>query len=143
MFLNGQSWCNRRDGEQRARGSFLMLFALDGDTERPRQLRAFVRYVSMHQFGHFMMGSALIKVPGCVDLKVGLSGTYGHDGLPRDASMDLWPHLHPVPEEIAKVYWTDTSGHNSAGAEGPSMREWAIANIKTLRKLRKQPKAGG
>lgn len=92
--------------------------------------------------------------------KVSLSGTYGHDGLPLSAYSHgdyipaaklgdpctygpetedypgLWNQLHPVPAELQAVFWNG-GGHNSSGSEGPAMREWALANIKTLSKLRK------
>lgn len=47
----------------------------------------------------------------------------------------LWDRLHPVPDEIADLYWT-SGGHNCAGAEEIPMRAWATANIDTLRHLR-------
>lgn len=55
-----------------------------------------------------------------------------HDGLPLDAPAELWPLLHPVPEDIAEKYWASLGGHNSAGSEGPFLRDWAVANIKKL-----------
>ena len=140
MFLKSQRWDSRNG--QHARGSFLMLFTCPPKREGRccRELRALVRYTSMSQCGHFMMGRVFIAIPGVDEKrKVVLSGTYGDDGLPCDADPDLWGYLHPVPQELAELYWHNTEGHNSAGAEGPTMHAWALRNAKLLSRLQKQP----
>lgn len=136
MFLNGHRWYGR-DGEQRARGSFLILFsaAEKAPGRCCRELRALVRHASLSQCGHFMMGAVHVALPSG-KVRIGLSGTYGDDGLPCDAPAELWERLHPVPQEIAEVYWHDNTGHNSAGREAESMHEWAKNHMRELSRLR-------
>lgn len=150
MFITSRRGYSR-SGEQRAEGRFLMLFSREGT----RELRALVRYVRMHQCGHFMMASVVIKTPvakasdqpepayktSCWlrrvfdgHYKLTLSGTYGHDGLPLDAYPALWDQLHPVPADLIEAFWKG-GGHNSAGSEGPSMHEWAKTNSSALSRL--------
>ena len=81
MFLKSKRGYTR-DGEQWSKGSFLMIFSLSHIThpEADRhELRACVRTVSMHQCGHWMMGSAVVG-----QNKITLSGCYGSDGLPDE-----------------------------------------------------------
>jgi len=156
MFVNGQRWCTA-GGEQRARGSFLILFNKNPGGE----IRALVRHVEMHQCGHFMMTSVKVKSPAAKTendtrwdkeqypdfyyvkdghYKIHLSGTYGGDGLTKspDYYPGLWEQLHVVPKELENEFWHPAwQGHNSAGAEGPSFRNWAMENKRTLNKLRK------
>lgn len=47
----------------------------------------------------------------------------------------LWDRLHPVPPDLTEAFWRG-GGHNSAGAEGPAMRQWAENNLRDLGKLR-------
>jgi hypothetical protein len=123
MFLSGQSWYGR-DG-QHARGSFLIIFSVK------QELRACSRYVHMAQLGHFMMGQAKIA-PGTT---ITLSGTYGDDGLPCDPAKigKLWETLLPLPGDLTEAFWSG-GGHNSAGSEGPAVRDWALVNLPALRK---------
>lgn len=125
------------DGQQKAGGPFLLVFSgqerftPEGSTARPLPtLRACVRSVRMSQCGHFMMGSAQVG-----SYRVSLSGSYGSDGLTLDPDRypGIWDLLVPVPADLAVQFWNG-GGHNSAGAEAPSMREWARANLKALRK---------
>jgi len=117
-----------RGTEQTAWGWFLILFQPpDPLTVQTSELRAAVRYVYLHQFGHFMMGSA--QVGGH---RISLSGSYGGDGLPREAPSSLWPLLYPVPLPLQKAFWTG-GGHNSAGAEAPAFRTWALDHFESLR----------
>lgn len=51
----------------------------------------------------------------------------------------LWERLHPLPDDLVAEFWNG-GGHNSAGAEGLSMHEWASTNLETLRHL--LPKKG-
>ena len=157
MFIKSNRCWYGRDGEQKASGAFLMIFS-DGARPRPN-LRALVRHVRMHQCGHWMMATLIIKsdaakaendtipafdkaqYPNYYNVADGhyslsLSGTYGEDGLPKDVSAfpGLWEQLHPVPEELREKFWNG-GGHNCAGSEAMSMHEWANENINTLRKL--------
>jgi len=153
MFLNGTSGYGR-DGDQKARGRFLMLFC-----EKPGgEIRALVRHVNMSQCGHFMMGRITIKDADARaenepepeykpsywmrrvfdgHYKLTLSGTYGQDGLTLDAERypGLWQRLHPMPADLQEVFWKG-GGHNSAGSEGPAVAEWAKTNMGELAKLR-------
>lgn len=90
-------------------------------------LRACVRYVRMHQCGHFMMGGAMFG-----RRRLGVSGTYGCDGLPTSVGEE-YATMVDVPRELDQQM-RKGGGHNSAGSEGPSMREWARANFDVLRK---------
>lgn len=127
MYIKScRTWYDRY-GQQKSSGAFLMLLA-----DKPGgELRAVVRHVRMEQVGQFMTGHAVVKGE-----RVWVSGTYGHDGLPMDADKHpaTWALAVKVPDELARFYWTDDSGHNSAGREGPSMRDWALANLKALRR---------
>lgn len=90
-------------------------------------LRCFVRHVRLEQCGHWMLGEMTVHGE-----RIALSGTYGHDGLPVDVDRSTWEHGVPLPREIIDVYRTG-GGHNSAGAEGPLVYEWARRNLKQLR----------
>lgn len=124
MFLNGRRWYGR-NGEQHARGSFLIIFSI------ARELRACVRHVNMSQCGQWMMGQAKIA-PGTT---ITLSGTYGDDGLPCDPEKigELWEAMLPLPNDLTEAFWKG-GGHNCAGSEGPAVHEWAKANLQALRK---------
>lgn len=118
-------------GQQRAGGLFLILFS------RGREIRGVVRSVQLRQLGHFMMGRA--KVAGH---EIGVSGAYGHDGLPGnpDDFPGLWGSLAPLPTELAEQFWSG-GGHNSTGNEEGAMRRWAKANLTELQKAaRTKPK---
>jgi hypothetical protein len=124
MYVSSvRSYCTRT-GEQRASGAFLVLFSIVPGKE----VRAAVRHVKMRQCGHWMMGSMKLG-----EHTITLSGTYGADGLTRDPPEGLWEHLVPLPEELTVEFWKG-GGWNSAGAEGPSVRDWAAKNLNVLRK---------
>lgn len=132
-----RSW-HMADGEQRARGPYLLLLS------RGRELRALVRTVELRQLGHYMMGhfEATPREPrGAATIQLSLSGAYGSDGLPRDGAEGsgalLWNYAHPVPAELAEAYW-HSDGHNGPGREGPAMRAWAEEHEHELRKLAKR-----
>lgn len=110
-----------------------MLFGEPGVLSKP-PIRALVRYVSMHQCGHFMMGRVIVREASLGVRTVSLSGAYGGDGLLCDCDESLWGLLAPVPQDLQDQFWGG-GGHNSAGNEGPAMRDWALANIRDLRKL--------
>jgi hypothetical protein len=90
-------------------------------------LRAVVRHVAMKQLGHFMMGYARIK-----GVTITLSGSYGGDGLPTSVSDKVYESGVELPQYLYGA-WAKGDGWNSAGAEAPLMREWALANLKALR----------
>lgn len=154
MFLTGRS--GYRGTGQFAEGSFLALFSHTAGGE----IRACVRYVKMRQSGHYMVGDMYIKSdraraaddPGPWvghpypehykpymkdgEYRVYVEGTYGNNGLTIDVTKypGLWEILHPLPVELTVMKWKDKQGWNSAGSEGPSIRQWAIDNIKALRR---------
>jgi hypothetical protein len=109
----------------------------------------------MHQLGHFMMATIVIKTSVAKAAaqpepyykpsywmrsvfdgyyKLSLSGTYGSDGLPMSGDLALWDLLHPVPTDLTEAFWNG-GGHNSSGSEGPAMYEWAKQNMAALHKL--------
>jgi len=117
MFLTSQRGCSR-DEEQSARGKFLALFGSSKEG-----LWGVVRSCSMHQSGHFMMGSVTLG-----DQTITVSGTYGGDGLPRDLSeVQPWNRglLIRMPPELEVAFWAG-GGHNSAGSEGPAVHAWGL-----------------
>jgi hypothetical protein len=146
MFLNTgtqRRWYSQRDGQQHASGAFLIVFdrwEQRDDIPVLKQeklangrgaLRAAVRHVKLHQCGHWMMGEAHLN-----GIRVGLSGSYGSDGLPVDVTGHpgvSWDDLLPLPDELVEEYW-DGDGWNSCGKEAPAMNEWALANITALRR---------
>lgn len=91
-----------------------------------KEIRAIVRKVSMHQCGHFMMGSARIG-----GKTISLSGSYGGDGLTVTVDQDIFDRAIPLPAELYEA-WSKGGGWNSAGNEAPDMRTWALANLKAL-----------
>ena len=132
MFIRDAKGGYRKDGEQWAKGPFLVVFSLSHITHpgQQREIRACVRTVSLRQLGHWMMGKAIIGPH-----RVPLSGSYGADGLPRDPDPfpGLWEKLMPLPESLIEEFWHG-GGHNTSGSEGPSIRKWAVENEKLLRK---------
>jgi hypothetical protein len=84
-------------------------------------LRAIVRYVRMKQFGHFMMGSAVVGKHRLI-----LSGSYGSDGLPYTVKDDeVYEAGVELPQELFDK-WNNGGGWNGAGSEAPAMRAWAL-----------------
>jgi len=153
MFLRtNRSQTGYAGTEQRAGGPFLAVFSwalteehkfTGKDGKRYPKLRAVVRSVRMHQFGHWMMGSMEL---GPIDpgpamgggprrISITLSGTYGSDGLTCDPERypGLWETLMEVPDDLAEQFWNG-GGWNSAGKEGPSMRAWAVEHERELRR---------
>ena len=117
--------------EQRCRrANFLILMQPDDDfwnedgtvnknRSTGNNLRAVVRKVALHQFGHWMMGRANIGGKW-----ITISGSYGQDGLPKTVAKDIWERGVPLPDELYEA-WNKGEGWNSCGTEAPSMREWA------------------
>lgn len=124
MFIKSRSWYAQRDGQQKAKGLFLVLF---GFTES-KEIRGVVRTVQMEQLGQFMMGQC--EVGGH---KITLSGSYGSDGLTMDPEKypGLWEQLVPLPGPFYEL-WAKGGGWNSAGSEGEVFRDWALENIDKL-----------
>jgi len=91
-----------------------------------KEIRALVRKVAMHQCGQFMMGSAR-----AFGHRIGLSGSYGGDGLTVTVSREIFDKAIPIPAELHEA-WNKGGGHNSAGSEAYAMRDWALANLDKL-----------
>lgn len=128
MFIKS-AFTAYRGTMQVSAGWFLILFqrAWDPGTEpQPLDLRACIRYASLSQCGHFMMGAVSVG-PN----RITLSGSYGRDGLPCSAPPDTWDLLHPLPADLQEAYWKG-GGHNSAGSEAPALRAWALAHFHAL-----------
>jgi hypothetical protein len=109
-----------------------MIFSLSHITHKGedlRELRACISKTRLHQFGHFMMGKALVGPH-----QISLSGCYGDDGLPIDPDPypGLWERLVPLPPELVESFWKG-GGHNTCGSEGPAVHKWAEENAKALR----------
>ena len=120
-------------GEQHTSGLFLML-VLDKYQHgacSPDNVRAIVRYVAMHQFGPWMMGSARIGAH-----RLTLSGSYGADGLIMDVPSDVYDRAIPLPRELYEA-WKHGGGWNGAGSESDAMRRWAKMNLKALYNVRR------
>lgn len=116
-----------RDGQQKAGGSFLILFS----KEPGKEVRACVRSVRMAQCGQFMMGNANVG-----NARLTLSGAYGDDGLTVDAGRlpaETWETLVMLPSDLVERFW-HSCGHNDAREEGPAVRAWAIEHLGKLRK---------
>ena len=92
----------------------------------PIPMRAIVRKVAMGQCGHFMMGYARAFGHSII-----LSGTYGADGLCRTVAKEVWDKAVIVPRWLYQE-WAHGEGWNSAGSEGPAMRQWALENFEAL-----------
>lgn len=135
MFIKSNCGWYSADGQQRASGAFLVLFQREGDRAGKPELRAAVRHVRMSQCGCWMMGHVMLG-----GLRVGLSGSYGSDGLPCTAPAWLFDQLTPLPPEVAAEYWAG-DGWNSSGKEGPTLRAWALENLSRLRRPVKPPVA--
>lgn len=144
MYIaNGRSGYNR-DGEQWATGKFLIVC---DDPFGSRDLFGIVRSVKLTQFGNWMSGRVNLGGFNFV-----LSGTYGSDGLPHhlgqyfvdekpgvshyltdDQKKYLIEQMVKFPEELRETFWKG-GGWNTGGAEMPSVRDWAVKNIKLLSK---------
>jgi len=125
MFIHMQAAGYDRDGQQFSRGRFLLVFS------RGHELYAAVRHVSLHQFGHFMMGFARIA-----GQRITVSGAYGNDGLPDDYDK-LTPQaqskLTPLPADLTEIFWKG-DGHNSTGNEREPMLKWALQTFPEVTK---------
>ena len=90
-------------------------------------MRAIVRKVALEQLGHFMMGYA-----HAFGHKIIVDGTYGNLGQTRDVDREVWDRATEVPEWLYQKWATSSDGWNSAGSEGPAMRQWALDNFEIL-----------
>jgi hypothetical protein len=90
------------------------------------KLWATTRACSLHQCGHFMMGT--IRIGG---KSITVSGPIGHDGLPLDLQdvPQAWRNkLVELPEDVATAFWGD-NGHNDVGRAAKPLREWAYTAL--------------
>ena len=121
-----------RHGQQVARrGLFLILVQqeakwVDGKFVLPKEIRALVRKVALHQSGHFMVGRAR-----AFGERIHIDGAYGSNGLPRTVSDRVFERAVPLPDDLREL-WNKGGGHNSAGSEAGALREWALANLSVL-----------
>lgn len=134
MFIRSK-YSGYEGTEQVAAGDFLLLCCpqlAEGEKWDMYTTRAHVKYVRMEQFGHFMMGSMYFPRH---KVSVGLSGTYGGDGLISDVPRCVWEDGIPVPRELIEA-WGKGGGWNSAGSEGKSMRQWALETFPPSARMR-------
>ena len=124
MFITCTSGYTR-DGSQTAKGMFLMLCQREGLEHNNDTPRAIVRHCSMSQCGHFMMGTIRVK-----NHSITVSGSYGSDGLFKSVPDDVYDLGVDLPTNLYEQ-WKNGGGWNSAGSEGSSIRQWAIANVLT------------
>jgi len=108
---------------------FLMLIQPSGTEGLKFPIKAIVRKVSLRQLGHWMMGTARIY-----GQSVTVSGSYGSDGLILGVHKDIYEKAKVYLPAWLKEKWNKGGGWNSAGSEGPEMRQWALENIKELKK---------
>jgi hypothetical protein len=130
MFItNDTNGCiYNRDGDQFNKGMFLILMT---EKNAPMvngkyHVRAIVRYVTLTQFGPWMMGSCRIG-----NNKYTLSGAYGSDGLLLDVDHDAFERGIDLPNDLYDA-WSNGGGHNGAGNESSMMRKWAHDHIAAL-----------
>ncbi len=99
-----------------------------GKWVNPKEIRAIVRKVALRQFGHWLMGNAVVK-----GHSVTISGSYGNDGLPRTVPDEVFEEAIPLPANLREL-WNKGGGWNGAGSEAGEMRRWAVENLAELYK---------
>ena len=120
MFITARRRGYDRNGQQVASGRFLLLVKPKGWENRDKPMRALVRFTSMQQLGHFMMGECR-----AFGHKITVSGSYGGDGLPCDVPDAVYDKAVEVPAELVAA-WNTGGGWNGAGSEAQAMRDWAL-----------------
>jgi hypothetical protein len=125
MFITNRNAGWTRRGDQFASGRFLILMQPDTSDGHKSPLRGIVRFTSLHQFGHFMMGRARIGAH-----RITLSGSYGNDGLPCSVPQAVYDRGTIVPTELVEA-WNTGGGWNGVGTEAEVMRQWAKDNFLT------------
>jgi hypothetical protein len=120
MFITSRRRGYDRAGQQVASGRFLLLVQPKAYEDRDKPIRALVRFTSMQQLGHFMMGECR-----AFGHSITLSGTYGSDGLPCGVPPDVYEQAVEVPAELIAA-WNTGGGWNGAGSEAQAMRDWAL-----------------
>lgn len=120
--------------QQWSAGEFLILMQRkplrDGLHSHEPAIRAIVRHVRMGQMGPWMMGTARVQ-----HYTLGLSGSYGGDGMPTLVAPAVYAQGIDLPQDLYEA-WNVGNGHNSAGSEAPLMRAWARENLDTLKAVR-------
>jgi hypothetical protein len=125
MFIDQSKRGYTRDGEQWASGRFLVLVQPDNPSTGKEPIKALVRHTSLRQCGHFMMGECR-----AFGHRITLSGAYGNDGLVTTVPAAVYEKAVLLPAELIAA-WSKGGGWNSAGSEGPEMREWARKTFPT------------
>ena len=127
MYISNANSRYSRTGNQLAGpGNFLIL--MQGESDDCQTVKAIVRSVRMKQCGHWMMGG--IKIDG---YEMCLSGAYGADGLICTVPDDIYRRCGLELPQALYDQWNNGGGWNSCGSEAPSMRQWAIDNLKALK----------
>jgi len=105
---------------------FLQPPGIDG-TDAP--IKCVVRKVTLRQLGHWLVGKARLY-----GHSISVSGCYGCDGLPCSVPLEVYNRAPmTLPAKLVEA-WNKGGGWNSAGSEGPAVRQWANDNLDELRK---------
>lgn len=133
MFLKDATFKSGSDRNDQAwaKGNFLVLMHEEKIEERGlvalgTPVRALVRPAKLRQFGHFMMGTMRVG-----HYEIGLSGSYGGDGLTINVPPAVYRHGLEVPADLMER-WNTGGGHNSAGSEAEPFRMWAAQHLGEL-----------
>ena len=119
------TYCDHDGTQHSRRANFLILCQRESD-KGSGPIRAIVRKVALHQAGPWMMGAARV-----LGRTIPISGAYGLDGLPRTVPDEVYEIAIPIPKYLHEE-WAKGGGHNSAGSEAESMRDWANDNLDIL-----------
>jgi len=126
MFIEKTVTGYDRDGCQVARRALFLILVQEAGGAGKGEIRAVVRKVALRQFGHFMMGHAMVQ-----GKRLTISGSYGSDGLPVTVPPEVFNIAIPLPFELLAA-WNVGGGHNGSGSEAEAMRQWAMANLDRL-----------
>lgn len=104
MYIDttGYTYYDGGAGQQHTRAPFLILvdppWTFYGLPHPPP--RALVRSVALSQCGQFMMG-----VAHAYNTRIGISGSFGNDGLPVTVPQHIYDHAELIPDEVLHPYW--------------------------------------
>lgn len=129
MYIEQSRGVYSQTGNQEIRrANFLILLQPKEWERRGEPIKAIVRQVALKQFGHWMMGYAR-----AYGQTLTLSGSYGSDGLPVSNSEVYDRATVVLPDELVEA-WNTGGGWNGAGSEAEAMRQWALDNLKELKR---------
>lgn len=136
MYLNPTSVYYEGSEARCRQEDYLILLQSKALPLGPDNFRAIVRKVALKQFGHFMMGNAVI-----LRNHITVEGDYGNNGLPVTVPHPVYEVGKPVPYWLYDM-WNHGDGWNGKGSEGDALREWAFKYwnelIPSKRKIQKR-----